>query len=60
VWNEDEEEDEDMEWDDMAYIGEDPGLADEERERELAAMEALSASRTPTHPWMTLAGGIWI
>ncbi|KAF8629760.1 hypothetical protein AX15_003283 [Amanita polypyramis BW_CC] len=48
VWNEDEEEDDDnMEWDDAAYIGEDPALADEEREREIAAMEALSASRSP-------------
>ncbi|KAF8638114.1 hypothetical protein AX17_002434 [Amanita inopinata Kibby_2008] len=44
VWNEEEEEeDENMEWDDVAYIGEDPSLADEERERELAAMEALGA-----------------
>jgi hypothetical protein len=49
VWNEeDEEEDDNMEWDDVAYIGEDPGLADEERERELVAMEALNnTSRTP-------------
>jgi hypothetical protein len=47
MWNEDEEEDDDMEWNNVAYIGEDLGLADEGRERELAAMEAFSASRTP-------------
>ncbi|KIL57768.1 hypothetical protein M378DRAFT_200701 [Amanita muscaria Koide BX008] len=45
VWNEDEEdEDDNMEWDDVEYIGEDPDLAIEEREREIAAMEALTAS----------------
>lgn len=31
----------------MAYIGEDPALADEEREREMAAMEALGVSKSP-------------
>src|SRR6266550_5809209 len=46
VWNEDEEEEEGLEWDDVAYIGEDPALADEEREREMAAMEALGVSRS--------------
>ena len=45
MWN--EKDDDNMEWDDVAYIGEDPSLADEERERELAAIEALSASRIP-------------
>ena len=47
VWNEDEEEEDGLEWDDAAYIGEDPGLADEEREREMATMEALGMSRSP-------------
>ncbi|THH32153.1 hypothetical protein EUX98_g2026 [Antrodiella citrinella] len=37
VWNEEDEEDEDVEWDDEGYEDEDPDLAEEqERERELA------------------------
>ncbi|TFK66121.1 hypothetical protein BDN72DRAFT_962005 [Pluteus cervinus] len=33
VWNEEEEEDEDIEWDDEPYEDEDPGLAEEQQRR---------------------------
>ncbi|KAH8106333.1 hypothetical protein BXZ70DRAFT_433344 [Cristinia sonorae] len=36
VWGDEDEDDDDVEWDDEAYFDEDPDLAEEEQERELA------------------------
>ncbi|KZT67056.1 hypothetical protein DAEQUDRAFT_729658 [Daedalea quercina L-15889] len=38
VWNEEDEEDEDVEWDDEGYEDEDPELAEEQEERERTMM----------------------
>lgn len=38
VWNEEDEEDEDVEWDDEGYEDEDPELAEEQEERERAML----------------------
>lgn len=43
VWNEEDEEDEDIEWDDEDYEDEDPDLAGEQEERERAVIDSGSS-----------------
>ena len=48
IWNEDEEEDEDIEWDDEDYSDEDPALAAEwEQRRSMHGEQTTSASMEP-------------
>ncbi|TFK85841.1 hypothetical protein K466DRAFT_664226 [Polyporus arcularius HHB13444] len=55
IWNEEEEEDEDVEWDDEDYSDEDPELAEEWEERE----RTIRGDRTTPHPMEPDDGMSW-